>query len=221
MAWQSINAFIVLISITNTLAGLLVVLITVIAVTSTTRLGVKRCRGHRRCARVAATSAGAVEVVDSQNDEVPVAEPPLRLAAVSCVLGMGLALGGSLLAFAIASAPTTYSRVAYRARQALPADAARSLRIEAARAGMFVGGLIRPDQCDTHLLGQEFTSVTLENDLKWKFLSRDGVSVTDYDFSTADDLISVAEAAQVRVRELPWRELPLAREGARLHTVFR
>ena len=72
--------------------------------------------------------------------------------------------------------------------------------ITAARTGLYVGGLIRTNACDAHLLGHEFTSVTLENDLKWAFLSTDRKSVTEYNFTTADALIAQAQGANVRVR---------------------
>jgi hypothetical protein len=49
----------------------------------------------------------------------------------------------------------------YRARQSAPTNAARSLRIEAARAGLHVGGLLRPGACDAHLLGQVFKHAVL------------------------------------------------------------
>ena len=191
MAWQSMNAFIFLLTTTNTLAGLLAILAAALAATSATRLGSKR--GRAKCASFAANANA------DASDAAPAPQPPLRRKAMTAALGIGLALSVSLFVFAIAATPTSYAR-SYRVRQALPADAAKSLRVQAARAGLFVGGLIRPDACDSHLLGQEFTSVTIENDLKWKFISVDGVSVTDYDFTTADALIATAEAAQVRVR---------------------
>jgi len=191
MAWQSLNAFITLLCVTNTLAGVVALLLVALTATGRTRLGSKRCRD--RCSRLAEAQSGEQGGTLSEI-------PPLRRKVVSATLGLGVALALSLLVFAVASSPVSYDRTAYRARQTAAADATRSLRVEAARAGLFVGGLIRPDACDTHLLAQEFTSVTLENDLKWGFLSKDRASVTEYDFSAADKMIAIVEAAQARVR---------------------
>lgn len=184
MAWQTINAFIALISVTNTLLGLLVLLVATLVASSTR--GSQKARTF--CSRLA----------EPQDEAQPL--PELRRKATTAALGLGFALTASLALFTAAAWPASYDRSAYRARQAAPADASRSLRIEAARTGLYVGGLIRTNACDAHLLGHEFTSVTLENDLKWAFLSTDRKSVTEYNFTTADALIAQAQGANVRVR---------------------
>jgi hypothetical protein len=142
MAWQSLNGFITLLCVTNTLAGVVALLLVALTATGMTWLGSKRCRD--RCSRLAEAQP---EEEGGTLSEIP----PLRRKVVSATLGLGVALALSLLVFALASSPVSYDHTAYHARQTAAVDATRSLRVEAAWVGLFVGGLIRPGACDTHM----------------------------------------------------------------------
>lgn len=76
-----------------------------------------------------------------------------------------------------------------------------TLRRTAARAGVFVGSAASPayfsDATYTRLLGDEFSSITPENEMKWSLIHP---APDTYDFTAADAVVDFAEAHGMRVR---------------------
>ena len=129
-----------------------------------------------------------------------------RSLAIGAVCASAL-LGGQLATGASAATPTTsasHHRVSY------PAD---SLRALGARVGLRIGAAINTDQLGTDpaytkLAGEQFSTVTPENVMKWQLVEP---TRGTYDWAAADRLVAFARAhgQLVRGHNLVWHsQLP-------------